>query len=138
MRLSDVRGDRTLDVIADLVGPVASIAEDEAAAALFRRERVPEGMTASQFFAKRVRTSLPTLLRGHKGDVISILSTVKGVTPEEYADGLSLASLLADVADLLSDEEFLGFLTSAGGEAAGGASGSASGTTEGPGEPSAS
>lgn len=138
MRLSDVKGERTLDVIADLVEPVTSIAEDEAAAALFRRERVPEGMTASQFFAKRVRRSLPTLLRGHKGDVIAILSTIKGVTPDEYADGLSLASLLADVADLLSDEEFLGFLTSAGGEAAGDASGSASVTTEDPCAPGAS
>ena len=44
MRLSDVRGERTLDVIADLIGPIAEIASDEEAAALFRREKVPEGV----------------------------------------------------------------------------------------------
>ena len=34
MRLSDVRGDRTLDVIADLIDPISEIASDEEAVAL--------------------------------------------------------------------------------------------------------
>ena len=36
MKLSDIKGDRVFDVIADLIDPVASIAQDAQAAALFR------------------------------------------------------------------------------------------------------
>ena len=46
MKLSDVKGDRTLEVIADLIEPICTIAEDENAAALFKREQLPDGMTA--------------------------------------------------------------------------------------------
>ena len=46
MKLSDIKGDRTLEVIADLVDPIANIAEDEDTFALFRREKLPAGMTA--------------------------------------------------------------------------------------------
>ena len=109
MRLSDVRGDRCLEVVADLIEPVANIAEDETAAALFRRERCPEGMTAAQFALSRAKASLPTLLKGHKGDVVAILSAIKGVSAEEYAEGMTLASLMVDVTELLTDEEFAGF-----------------------------
>ena len=45
MRLSDIKGERTLDVIAEIIEPIANIAEDEAAAELFRREKPPEGMS---------------------------------------------------------------------------------------------
>lgn len=123
MRLSDVRGERALDVVADLVEPVASIASDEEAAALFRREKCPEGMTPMQFFGQRVRASLPALLRGHKADVVAILSTIEGTTPEEYEGGLTLAKLAVDVAELMNDEAFTGFLASSGSKTEGAASG---------------
>lgn len=112
MKLSDVRGERTLDVVADLIGPIARIAQDPEASAMFRPEPLPEGMEPAQFFLKRVQESAPALLKGHKDDLIDILSTIKGVSAEEYADGLNLAVLIRDVVELLSDEEFTNFLLS--------------------------
>ena len=38
MRLSDIQGERVFDVIADIIDPIANIAEDDAASAMFRRE----------------------------------------------------------------------------------------------------
>ena len=49
MRLSDIKGDRTLEVIAEIIDPIANIAEDEEASAMFKREKLPDGMTAKKF-----------------------------------------------------------------------------------------
>ena len=131
MRLSDIKGDRVLDVIADLIDPVANIAEDPAAAALFRREVVPEGMEPKKFLLKRVRRSVPTLLKTHKEDLITILATVEGVDPDEYRGVLNLVKLVKDCTELLTDEGFTGLFISAQTE---NSSGSAPETTGAPGQ----
>lgn len=112
MRLSDVKGDRVVDVIADVIDPIASIAEDEKAKELFSKKVLPEGMTPKQFLLKRVKAHLPEILRTHKGDFIAILATIEGVTPEEYAKGLDLVKLIRDCTELLTDEVFITFFTS--------------------------
>ena len=38
MKLSDVKGERTIEVIAEIIDPIANIAEDEEASAMFKRE----------------------------------------------------------------------------------------------------
>ena len=90
MRLSDIKGDRTLEVIAEIIDPIANIAEDEEASAMFKREKLPDGMTVKKFLLKRIRKSLPVLLKGHKADIIEILSAIEGVSAEEYAGALNL------------------------------------------------
>lgn len=112
MKLSDVKGDRTLDVIADLIDPIANIAQDKDVAKMFKREKVPEGMEANEFFAQRMHAGMPALLRGHKQDIIKILATIEGVTPEEYAEGMNLMKLIRDFMEFVTDETFLGFLAS--------------------------
>lgn len=112
MKLSDVKGDRTLDVIADLIDPIANIAQDKDVAKMFKREKVPEGMEANEFFAQRMRAGMPALLRGHKRDIIKILATIEGVTPEKYAEEMNLVKLIHDFMELVTDETFLGFLAS--------------------------
>ena len=107
MRLSDIKGERTLDVIADIIDPIANIAEDEVASELFKREKLPEGMTANKFLLQRARKAAPALLKGHKGDIISILSTIEGTTPEAYTGTLNLVKLIKDTIDLLTDEAFI-------------------------------
>ena len=110
MRLSDIKGDRTLEVIAEIIDPIANIAEDEEASAMFKREKLPDGMTAKKFLMKRVRKSLPVLLKGHKADIIAILSAIEGVSAEEYAGALNLVK---DCTDLLTDEAFMELFISA-------------------------
>ena len=128
MRLSDIKGDRTLDVIAEIIDPVANIAEDEEASAMFKREKLPDGMTVKKFLMKRVRKSLPALLKGHKADIIAILSSIEGVSAEEYAGALNLVKLVKDCTDLLTDEAFMELFISA---QSGASSGSAQENTEG-------
>lgn len=112
MKLSDIKGDRVLDVIADIIDPIANMAQDKDVAAMFERKAVPEGMDARDFFAGRMRKGLPVLLKGHKADIIAVMAAIEGVTPEQYAASLSLAKLFTDVMELLTDDAFLDFLSS--------------------------
>ena len=106
MRMSDVKGERTLDVIAELIDPITNIAEDEAAGELFRRRKLPEGMTAKKFMLDRVRKSVPALLKNHKEDLITILASIEGVEREEYRGELNLVKLFKDCTELLTDDAF--------------------------------
>ena len=107
MKLSDVKGERVFDVIADVIDPIANIAEDEEAAAMFKREKLPEGMTAKEFIVQRLRKSLPILLKNHKGDLVAILSAIEGVSPDEYADELNIATLMKGFIELMTDDAFV-------------------------------
>ena len=106
MRLSDIKGDRVFDVIADIIDPIANIASDEKASALFKREKLPEGMTAKAFLLDRARSAVPALLKGHKSDIITVLATIDGVSADDYRASLTLAKLMQDTAELLTDEAF--------------------------------
>ena len=118
MKLSDIHGERVFDVIADIIDPIANIAEDEKASAMFRREKTPEGMTVKEFAMQRARKALPALLKQHKGDIIDILSAIEGVSAE----------LMRDATELLTDEAFGELFISA---QSGKSSGSAQENTEG-------
>ena len=107
MKLSEIKGERVLDVIAELVVPVANIAMDEQAAKLFKREALPEGKTAKEFFAERFKLGVPPLIKNHKADLVSILATLKGETAEEYLENMTLISLTKDFTDLITDDAFL-------------------------------
>lgn len=130
MRLSDIKGDRVLDVIADIIDPIANMAQDKDVAAMFERKAVPDGMEARDFFAQRMRKGLPVLLKGHKADVIAVMAAIGGVTPEQYAASLDLAKLFTDVMELMTDDALLDFLSSSKTEKDAGAPGSASASFE--------
>lgn len=112
MKLSDIKGERTLDVIADLIDPIANIAQDKDVSEMFKQQAVPNGMEAREFFAARMRKGMPVLLKGHKDDIIAILATIEGVSPDEYAESLNLAKIIKDFMELVTDEAFIGFLSS--------------------------
>ena len=113
MRLSDIQGERVFDVIADIIDPIANIAEDEQASAMFRREKLPEGMTAKPFMMQRARKALPVLLKDHKGDIIAILAAIEGVSADAYKDALNLVKLSQDTVELLTDDAFIELFLSA-------------------------
>lgn len=106
MRLSDIKGDRVFDVIADIIDPIANIASDETASAIFKREKLPEGMTAKAFLMERARKAVPALLKGHKSDIITVLATIEGVSSDDYRASLTLAKMMQDAVELLTDEAF--------------------------------
>lgn len=130
MKLSDIKGDRVLDVIADIIDPIANMVQDKDIAAMFKREAVPEGMDAHDFFAKRMCKGLPVLLKGHKADIIAIMAAIEGVTPEQYAASLDFPKLYTDVMELVTDDAFLNFLSSSETGKGADAPGSASASSE--------
>ena len=123
MRLSEIKGERTLEVIADLIDPIANIAEDKEASALFKKERPPKGTDAKAFVVSRLRKGLPKLLKGHKSDIVAILATLEGVSKEEYSASLTLHRLMKDCTELLTDEAFASlFISAQSGDLSGSAS----------------
>lgn len=130
MKLSDIKGDRVLDVIADIIDPIANMVQDKDVAAMFKREAVPEGMDARDFFAKRMCKGLPVLLKGHKADIIAVMAAIEGVTPEQYAESLDFPKLFTDVMELVTDDAFLDFLSSSGTGKGADTPGSASASSE--------
>ena len=109
MKLSDVKGERTFDVIAAIIDPISNIASDKAAADLFIRKPLPEGVEPRDFVLRRIEASVPVLLKEHKGDLIAILSAIEGVSVEEYTETLDLMKLAKDTIELLNDEAFKAF-----------------------------
>lgn len=130
MKLSDIKGDRVLDVIADIIDPIANMVQDNDIAAMFKREAVPDGMEARDFFAKRMCKGLPVLLKSHKADIIAIMAAIEGVTPEQYTASLDFPKLFTDVMELVTDDAFLNFLSSSETGKGADAPGSASASSE--------
>lgn len=115
MRLSDVKGERTFEVIADIIEPVYRIAQDEAAVEMLSPKPCPEGEDPKKFMARRLVAGVPALLRSHKGDLVAIMAAIEGEDAEEYAASLDLAKLVASLTELVSDPALMGFLASAAG-----------------------
>jgi len=111
MKLSDIKGDRVFDVIADIIDPIYNIATDEKASAIFRRKDRPEGVDPKAYLAERVKTSLPSLLKTHKADLVAIMAAINGVDPDEYRESLTMSGLLNGLYDIFTDEDLLGFLS---------------------------
>ena len=126
--MSDVKGERTFEVIGLLVDPIANIVEDNEVTKAFRADSLPDGMTEGQYFVKRLRRVMPLILKRHRGDIVAILAAVKGVEPSEYEAEITMAELVNDVYELVTDEALLSFLSL---DATAGGSGISSENTEG-------
>ena len=106
MRLSDIKGERTFDVIAEIIEPVANIAADKTATELFAKKVCPEGVTPHEFAAGRLKKAAPVLLKEHKRDLMHIMAAIEGVPVEEYEANLNLVKLMNDAVELLNDDAF--------------------------------
>lgn len=111
MKLSDIKGDRVFDVIADIIEPVATIAQDEDAMALFNAADKPEELSGWQWFVERAKKSVPVLMKKYKNELCIILATVNDVDVDEYVEGLSVPKLFSDVLQLVTDSEFISFFS---------------------------
>lgn len=113
MKLSEVKGDRVFDVMADLIPPLCSIATDKQVKALFKQRNCPKGMDPRDFMLKRIQQAGPKIIKGHKDDVIDVLCVIGGVSREEYVADMTLMSMWGDMMELFNDEDFISFLASA-------------------------
>lgn len=110
MKLSDIRGEKSLDIMADVMELLDIMGEDGRFQAFIAalKESKGEGGSAFRLFAKH----LPPIIRDerYKKRIISVLAACADSTYEEYAEN---GAVLQDIVELfLSDSEALGFLAS--------------------------
>ncbi|MCR0429229.1 hypothetical protein MKC53_04370 [[Clostridium] innocuum] len=118
MKLSDIKGEAVFEVIANCIEPISNIVSDKTAMELFERRVVPEGTDIRAVALQRLVKGIPTLMRDHKADLVAILAAVNLQDADEYAETLTLTTLLSDLADLISDPMFTDFFMSAEGATA--------------------
>lgn len=106
MRLSDIKGKRSLSIVADAMELAEMIGDDERFADMVDDFKKADKDGIWRVFCKR----MPPILREDRyaDRVVSIMAAASGVTPEEYAED---GELLKDLFELLTtDSEALGFL----------------------------
>ncbi len=108
MKLSEIKGERAIEVIADLIEPIANIATDKECADLFSVKPVKDEdkkVTARKHLVKKV----PLLLKLHKRDVIKIIATLDG----KSVDDMNVFSITAALIGFVQDEALIELFTSA-------------------------
>ena len=108
MKLGELKGERAIEVIADLIAPIANIAEDQKNLKLFMPEK-KDGETERETAVREFKEKIPMLLKTHKADVLSILSTLNDVDPKD----LSLLDIIKGLVELVDDQDFLSLFLSA-------------------------
>ena len=106
MKLSNIKGEKVLDMIADLIDPICAIAQTDIAKEVFNKEKPPKGMSVKEYALVKMRRCIPKLLRVNKKEIVAILAIVSEMTPEEYAAQMTPVQLVKDVTELLNDEDF--------------------------------
>ncbi|MCD8208411.1 MAG: hypothetical protein LUD72_10775 [Bacteroidales bacterium] len=105
MKLSDVKGERTFDVLAEIFDDVAVIAKDKKVTKAFRKRPLPKGMTRNEFGVQVALEATSAIVSGHKAEIERILAALAGVSVEEYVANIDGIKIVNDVVDLISDPE---------------------------------
>ena len=90
MRLSDIKGEKALDVIADLLDPVAEIMGDKEISEILQSGKAP---------IKAIKLAL----KNHKRAVLDMMAAIDGEDPETYQP--SIFVLPKRLLELLNDPE---------------------------------
>ena len=110
-QISEIKGEKSFDILAGLIEPVTNIATDKKSAELFGLRPLPKGMTTEQFVLQRVKEAIPTLMKRHKKDLIAILALLSDMTEKEYKEQMTLDGVMGDLSPLISDPIFNAFFT---------------------------
>ena len=102
MKLSDYKGEEALDVLADIIEPLAMIISDKEIQALAKQENTP----AIKF--------IKPAIKNHKSELIEILARLENMPVEEYSETVNLFTLPMQVLDLINDPEVQSLFRSQG------------------------
>ena len=103
MKLSDIKGEAVFDVLADIMEPLANIAADPEAVKAFKPEEGSDVPT-------RVKAVASYLIKEHRTDTVAILAALNQVSADDYLKSVTMAKLLSDVLDVVTDDELVSFL----------------------------
>lgn len=98
MKLSDIKGEKAIDVLAEIIEPLAEIFSDPEVAEAGRKQSKAKAVSVA--------------LKKHKEKVLYVLAVLDEEDPETYSP--SLVSLPAKVLDILADPEVSELFTSQG------------------------
>lgn len=98
MKLSEIKGEAALDLLADIIEPATEIMTDPNMQKLIK--------------AKNKGAIIKVLIKDHKKSIIEILAALDGVSAEEYQ--VNVLTLPIKLLELLNDKELMSFFTSQG------------------------
>ena len=99
MRLSEIKGEDAIEVIADIIEPIAIIAADKD----FEKERKAK---------KPMLMLVKYVLKKHRQSVIEILAALDMKTVEEYLETVNVVSLPKQIMEALNDPEVMSLFQS--------------------------
>lgn len=108
MKLGELKGERAIEVIADLIAPITNIAEDQSNLQLFRANK-EEGESDRETAVRDFKLKIPKLLKTHKADILAIICAVNGADPND----LSMIDIIKGAMELVNDQDFLSLFLSA-------------------------
>lgn len=115
MKLSEIKDEKALEVLADILDPISTICADKAVSDAFKND--------TKIGAIRI------LLKAHKTEVIEIMAALDGVSVEKYH--CNLLTLPAKIIEILNDPEIVSLFSYAEQTVDSNTSGSASETIKG-------
>ena len=101
MKLSEIKGERAIDVIADLIAPIAGIASNRDKMKLESVEPI-EGEEPRDTAIRNLKVQIPVILRENKSELIEIIGIITG----EDASEMTLPTIMKETVDLLNDKDF--------------------------------
>ncbi|MCC8038614.1 MAG: hypothetical protein LIP02_10885 [Bacteroidales bacterium] len=97
MKLSDVNGPRSADVMADVLSFMCIFIEDE---------KLSTALESKKSAAEQVRALYPRLFKNHKKELYEVLGSIEGCSATEYAASATPARVFNDTISLLQDPTF--------------------------------
>lgn len=108
MKLSELKGERAVEVIADIIAPIVNIVQDQKNLQLFRGVK-KEGETDYEMAVRDFKVKIPKLLKSHKKDVLDILCAINDSKPND----LSVVDIIKGAIELTNDQDFISLFLSA-------------------------
>ena len=99
-KVTDIKGEEALDVLADIIDPAVEIMVD------------PEIRKLSHENNKMA--IIKAILKDHKKSIIEILATMEGMSVDEFMTKLNILTLPYKVLSLFNDKELISFFIYAG------------------------
>lgn len=108
MNLTEIKGEKAIEMIAELIEPVSAIANDAKVKEIFNI--VPEEGEKPEEAAMRVLTKkTPELMKHYAKEIAQILGILLEVKPEE----LSIAQIFKGLAEMIADKSLMQLFSSA-------------------------
>lgn len=107
MKLSDYKGEAAIDLLADIMEPMAIILADK---------EIQELYNAKDEKGNRIRVApikyVKPMLKNHKTEVLEILARVENIPVDEYREQCNVMTLPMQILEFINDKEIQNLFTS--------------------------